>query len=387
MLIFLKNRTKFLFFSILICVFFILEIWQIYPIYEGELFKDWTYIKNYAECSSILNASTICEELKKFDFIYPEIWLNVQYLPSSLIESLPLIIIFIFFLILIKILENENYRNIFLIIFSTPFVLVMQRGNNEMIIFILIYLSILLYQKKKNLFSVSLIFISSLLKIYPITGLLIFFKNKIINYFNLMILLSFLIFLIYIYDDLISISNNLHSKVTLTYSSKTIFYMIGFIFEISEKNFLLISIILFLLILIFSLKFKINLNETSKEEDLFIIGASILIFSFFLSSSFEYRLIYTILLIPFISMYRKKNLDLFKYIYFIIIFIIWFEFIIFYTYQYINFGELKNEFGYILNNQSIFLGILIGIKNFCYWILNFFLIIIMKEIFMKRLNF
>ena len=37
-----------------------------------------------------------------------------------------------------KILENENYKNIFLIIFSTPFVLVMQRGNNEMLIFILI---------------------------------------------------------------------------------------------------------------------------------------------------------------------------------------------------------------------------------------------------------
>ena len=74
--------------------FFILEIWQIYPIYEGELFKDWTYIKNYAECSFVLNASIICEELKNFDFIYPGIWLNVQYLPSSVFESLLLIIIF-----------------------------------------------------------------------------------------------------------------------------------------------------------------------------------------------------------------------------------------------------------------------------------------------------
>ena len=387
MLNFLKNRRKFLFFSILTCVFFILEIWQIYPIYEGELFKDWTYIKNYAECSFVLNASIICEELKNFDFIYPGIWLNVQYLPSSVFESLLLIIIFFFFIISLKILENENYKNIFLIIFSTPFVLVMQRGNNEMIIFILIYLSILLYQKKKKLFSVSLIFISSLLKIYPITGLLIFFKNKIVNYLNLIILLSFLIFLIYIYNDLITISNNLHSKVTLTYSSKTIFYMIDFLFEINEKYFLFISIILFFLILAFSFKFKINLNEPSKEEDLFIIGASILIFSFFLSSSFEYRLIYTILLIPFISMNRKKNFALFKYIYFIIIFIMWFEFLIFYTYEYINFDELKIEFGYVVNYQSIFLGILIGIKNLCYWLLNIFLIIIIKEIFLKRLNF
>ena len=102
--------------------------------------------------------------------------------------------------------------------------------------------------------------------------------------------------------------------------------MIDFLFEINEKYFLFISIILFFLILAFSFKFKINLNEPSKEEDLFIIGASILIFSFFLSSSFEYRLIYTILLIPFISVNRKKNFALFKYIYFIIIFIMWFEF-------------------------------------------------------------
>ena len=148
-----------------------------------------------------------------------------------------------------------------------------------------------------------------------------------------------------------------------------------------------ISIILFFLILAFSFKFKINLNEPSKEEDLFIIGASILIFSFFLSSSFEYRLIYTILLIPFISVNRKKNFALFKYIYFIIIFIMWFEFLIFYTYEYINFDELKIEFGYVVNYQSIFLGILIGIKNLCYWLLNIFLIIIIKEIFLKRLNF
>ncbi len=387
MLIFSEKKTKYLFFSILTCVFFILEIWQIYPIYGGELFSDWTYIKNYAECSFVLDISIICEELKKLDFIYPDIWLNVQYLSSSVFKSLLLIIIFFFFLILIKILENENYKNIFLIIFSTPFVLVMQRGNNEMIIFILIYLSILFYQKKKKLFSVSLIFISSLLKIYPITGLLIFFKNKIVNYFNLMILLSFFIFLIYIYSDLITISNNLQSKVTLTYSSKTIFYMIDFIFEINEKYFLFISIILFFLILAFSFKFKINLKEPSREEDLFIIGASILIFSFFLSSSFEYRLIYTILLIPFISMNRKKNFALFKYIYFIIIFIMWFEFLIFYTYEYINFNELKNKFGYVVNYHSIFLGILIGIKNLCYWLLNIFLIIIIKEIFSKRLNF
>ena len=76
-----------------------------------------------------------------------------------------------------------------------------------------------------------------------------------------MILLSFFIFLIYIYNDLITISNNLHSKVTLTYSSKTIFYMIDFLFEINEKYFLFISIILFFLILAFSFKFKININE------------------------------------------------------------------------------------------------------------------------------
>ena len=65
----------------------------------------------------------------------------------------------------------------------------------------------------------------------------------------------------------------------------------------------------------------------------------------------------------------------------------WFEFLIFYTYEYINFDELKIEFGYVVNYQSIFLGILIGIKNLCYWLLNIFLIIIIKEIFLKRLNF
>ena len=65
----------------------------------------------------------------------------------------------------------------------------------------------------------------------------------------------------------------------------------------------------------------------------------------------------------------------------------WFEFSIFIPTNILTLVELKAEFGYILNYQSIFLGILMSIKNFCYWLLNIFLILIIKEIFLKRLNF
>ena len=54
----------------------------------------------------------------------------------------------------------------------------MQRGNNEMIIFIIMYFFLFFFQRNKFVLPTIFLFISSLLKIYPITILPIFLKKK-----------------------------------------------------------------------------------------------------------------------------------------------------------------------------------------------------------------
>ena len=83
----------------------------------------------------------------------------------------------------------------------------------------------------------------------------------------------------------------------------------------------------------------------------------------------------------------NKKIFLFKLTYIVLLFSLWFEFLIFYTYNFIEFNNIKSNFGYILNMQTIVLGSLIFLKNLFYWLLNFFMMITLKEIIFKKLNF
>ena len=136
-----------------------------------------------------------------------------------------------------------------------------------------------------------------------------------------------------------------------------------------------------------SLLIKINIGNQFEEENSYIIGSTILISSFFLSSSFEYRLIFSAFLVPLIMIGINKKIFLFKITYIVLLFSLWFEFFIFYTHNYIEFNNIKSNLGYIVNIKTIFLGSLIVLKNSLYWTLNFLMMITLKEIIFKKLNF
>ena len=83
----------------------------------------------------------------------------------------------------------------------------------------------------------------------------------------------------------------------------------------------------------------------------------------------------------------NKKIFLFKITYIVLLFSLWFEFFIFYTHNYIEFNNIKSNLGYIVNIKTIFLGSLIVLKNSLYWTLNFLMMITLKEIIFKKLNF
>lgn len=389
---FYTTNKKLFLFSFLMLIFFIFRLWDFYPIYGGKLFSDWNYIIEYSSCRNLILENAVdlkynCEATLKNVFIYPSIWLKSYLISEEFFKIIPYFIIILFLIICMKVINTENFFPNFIILFSTPFVLVMQRGNNEMIIFILIYFFLFFFQKKKFILPTVFLFISGFLKIYPITILIIFFRKKIFSMYNFFLLFLLVAFLIIMKNEIISISSFLQSKITLTYSSQTLFLLINYFFQLSNNYFLFFSIGAFLILFMISLSIRLNIEDQFEEENSYVIGSTILIFSFFLSTSFEYRLIFSAFLIPLIMKGINKKIFLFKLTYIVLLFSLWFEFLIFYTYNFIEFNNIKSNFGYILNMQTIVLGSLIFLKNLFYWLLNFFMMITLKEIIFKKLNF
>lgn len=389
---FYTTNKKLFLFSFLMLIFFIFRLWDFYPIYGGKLFSDWNYIIEYSSCRNLILENAVnlkynCEATLKNVFIYPSIWLKSYLISEEFFKIIPYFIIILFLIICMKVINTENFFPNFIILFSTPFVLVMQRGNNEMIIFILIYFFLFFFQKKKFILPTVFLFISGFLKIYPITILIIFFRKKIFSMYNFFLLFLLVAFLIIMKNEIISISSFLQSKITLTYSSQTLFLLINYFFQLSNNYFLFFSIGAFLILFMISLSIRVNIDDQFEEENSYVIGSTILIFSFFLSTSFEYRLIFSAFLIPLITKGINKKIFLFKLTYIVLLFSLWFEFLIFYTYNFIEFNNIKSNFGYILNMQTIVLGSLIFLKNLFYWLLNFFMMITLKEIIFKKLNF
>lgn len=389
---FYTTNKKLFLFSFLMLIFFIFRLWDFYPIYGGKLFSDWNYIIEHSSCRNLILENAVnlkynCEATLKNVFIYPSIWLKSSLISEEFFKIIPYFIIILFLIICMKVINTENFFPNFIILFSTPFVLVMQRGNNEMIIFILIYFFLFFFQKKKFILPTVFLFISGFLKIYPITILIIFFRKKIFSMYNFFLLFLLVAFLIIMKNEIISISSFLQSKITLTYSSQTLFLLINYFFQLSNNYFLFFSIGAFLILFMISLSIRVNIDDQFEEENSYVIGSTILIFSFFLSTSFEYRLIFSAFLIPLITKGINKKIFLFKLTYIVLLFSLWFEFLIFYTYNFIEFNNIKSNFGYILNMQTIVLGSLIFLKNLFYWLLNFFMMITLKEIIFKKLNF
>lgn len=386
------KHKKLFFFSFLTFIFFVFRLWDFYPVYGGKLFSDWHYIIEYSSCKNLILENAIklefnCETNLKNTFIYPSIWLKSYLIPEEIFKIIPYFVIFLFLIIFIQVLNKESLFTNFIILFSTPFVLAMQRGNNEMIIFILMYFFLFFFQRNKFVLPTIFLFMSSLLKIYPITILPIFLKKKIFSFYNFFLLFLVIVFLIFMKDEIISISSFLQSKITLAYSSQTIFSIIDYFYQLNNDNFLFYSIGAFLILFIISLLIKINIGNRFEEENSYVVGSTILIFSFFLSSSFEYRLIFSVFLVPLIMIGINRKIFLFKLTYIVLLFSLWFEFLIFYTHNYIEFNNIKSNLGYILNIKTIFFGSLIVLKNSLYWTLNFLMMITLKEIIFKKLNF
>ena len=261
--------------------------------------------------------------------------------PSAMIFFSTLIILNLF-----KPKKITEYFLVVLIIFSTPIMLGLERGQLDLLVFIILYIVAV----SRNIYfeTVCLLFLSSL-KFYPAICFGVYFNKKINTQFILTVLVFLISILLIFYLDrenitkvlnLVKIYDNNGSierigmyvfsyELLPTLSSLTLLHLNNVEFNkeyFAHYSYFLTVFILTILYIYFLIKFfstkkykLIIFNIENFEDKLFILSSLITITLFFLFQGMIYKEIYILGLISFLLKNIKNNYLFTKLIYYLII--------------------------------------------------------------------
>lgn len=220
-----------------------------------------------------------------------------------------------------------------LLFFSGSSLLLMERGNTDLLIIFMVFVISLVRVKYLKYF---LYLSASILKIYPVV-LLPFLKNKKNNL--LIISIPIILYLLIIKDQLLKISSATPMSSSTSYGTLSLSIIFDRYLKFEINHLLLsLSFAIISLFLYFSLNKKIKKPKSSNYLNLFVTGGLIYSFTFLTASNWDYRLSFLILCFPYF--YFKEN-KFEKYL-FIISLIISMHYTILYKYFYL-YGSLINQ--------------------------------------------
>ena len=240
---------------------------------------------------------------------YPILWVYIFdfignfTVPHIFLGNIQIIIYLFTTIAVFSYFKQIKFINLFIIL-SPPIFLLFDRGNNDLIIFLLILISIY----TNSFLSGVIIGLAAALKIYPLFLFLIFLYIKKKKSFFLigflitlpLIYFSFSDLYIYITSTSISFSSSFGLLSFALFLKKI--SLILFNFSISTYLYFFISIMFFIILMIF-LNYFLNddLNEISEKISsnlsnmkLFLIFFSLSLFIFIIFSNWAYRIIFLI---------------------------------------------------------------------------------------------
>jgi hypothetical protein len=300
----------------------------IYPLVATMLppFADLRAIASGAECIRLgydVLVVNPCDPWQR-PMNYPRIWSVPASWGLDQSHTVILGILFglLFFILVFVTIKQLNYIEALfyaLILCSPSAVLAIERCNNDLIIFILLSLSLLIMKNKTAIgryFSYIRIMFAAILKVYPIFALITALKEKKRN-FTVVFLSIFIAFGIYVvtnFESIILVSNATPRATRYSYGGMVIFDVIFRYFSsfynshtpqyFNQIKFLLFSltIALFLLISYLWAKHTENLFQNNKlninQIEAFRIGSSIYIGTLLIGNNWDYRLIFLLFTIP-----------------------------------------------------------------------------------------
>ena len=248
---------------------------------------------------------------------HPRIWIylfNILNLKDPFMYNMSIITLFtLYFYVLTKVFkkfQNKLSKIIFIIIlFSTTNFILIERLSTDLIIFLLVYFILNI----KNKISQSLlIFFGFLLKFYPIFLIsLLIEKKKYI--FIFIIIFTIFIFLFYIEEIQLINKNIIEMALPIAYGSRTMlkaFYHLSLEYDlfVNDKNMNLFRYIVvlafftysFILILV-GYNSQYTSNIKNRLDKYFLAGATIYVGTYIIGANADYRLIFLIFTVPYIT--------------------------------------------------------------------------------------
>ena len=218
-----------------------------------------------------------------------------------------------------------------LCIFNPNVLLAIERGNDDIIIFLFCFGLPYLISKKNHFFNATAIFLVwflSALKYYPITLYLIFVSKKIPKFK----IYSFSIILINICWLSLSLKEISFLKRRLPNADANLFsFSLKELFKFGDSSYLILILLFFISVLIGYLYLKSDkkvlsehfLKVSNFDKKYFIIGCTLLTFCYLTSFNWSYRLIHSLFLLPIIlNLLSETNLLSFNFRYEKFLFII-----------------------------------------------------------------
>ena len=336
-----------------ILIYYLLSTGEVYNYLVPEdnkselgLFRDWIVTLNDIYCQS--SNKNGCRP-----FQYGPI---LSYLPFNDIlkdfyyNQFPILLIILFIFFLFLILKNNKYDFILipLIIFCPTTLLAIERGNIDLILFLI---AVLICLNKYFYLSCMLVGWSFLAKYYPIT----FFANlftytnkkslihlKVVIFSLLIISLIFILIKKQILFDFIDNASASKAGFHLLFSAKAHAKFFKYSFEFNYIFLIALTYIIFFASSIYLYKYFIKRNSfkslsiTNVQEKLFLIGVNTSIFNYLLFSNYYYREIFLILSLPLImKLINNTNSKIFK----IILSLVYIRYFFLYIYNYFILNE------------------------------------------------
>ena len=198
---------------------------------------------------------------------------------------------------------KKNSFWILILFFSGSTLLGIERTNNDLIIFCLLYWAAIF----PNIFGSIFILIATYIEFWPMAAGIAYIKKRI----KILLLFGLIIFILYFYKDMMSESGSVLVNDWYSFGAKSTSITIERYFFV-KINHLYISIFLILLSLLTLIK-KLNLlnpefknNPNNLYERLFLMGSTLYCGLFITQSNYDYKLILIIFCVPYISLLKNK---------------------------------------------------------------------------------
>ena len=331
-----------IFFSIIIFVLIYNSL--IYPtiipvVKDGTiiLFRDWQIVVIANICDGKgydVYIENPCDFWKS-RHVYGKILLNLPLVEKNLyfyftlfpvISNLVFLYLSVSFFLIDK--KKSNILYAFIFILSVPFILVIERANIDIIIFLFIFL----IAKYKNLILSHLVVIlTTMIKFYPIALMGIFLMTKKIKNILINLIISIFTIAILIFlqkESLIKIINN---KLQFSGSGVYGFSIFNFFRPLDNENYyifmIFFGIFCFFVYLYRNCFFSIDKNffflkKNEFENRLFFLSSLVIITCYFAFTNFFYREIFLLGLLPylFLNLHNNEEKQLTKLILFFLSF-------------------------------------------------------------------